>query len=263
MEISDWIPSITTSSLLLFIVWLSRKLIITRLTNSVKHEYDKKLEALKVELKEKTAQIEAIRSGALSGVINRQSYIYTRQIEAIDQIWGSVVDMGSAKSIASEISLYNYKETALQMDKQPQLKQVFEMMNKNFDVKCLSTSVANKARPFITDLVWAYYSAYIVILSYYHVKAVLLEKGLGKEELINENKVHEVLIRAFPDDASDIVDYGFGDFHQFLDKLENLLLSEIKNIMLGVKANEDSINQALQIIKAVEDLEAEVTSHST
>lgn len=72
----DWIPAISTTSLLAIVLWLGRNLIITRLTNSVRHEYDQKIETLKASLKKseesfkaelqaKASQIDALRSGAL------------------------------------------------------------------------------------------------------------------------------------------------------------------------------------------------------
>ena len=39
----DWFPAITTTALLVIALWLSRKLIVTRLTRSVTFEFDEKL----------------------------------------------------------------------------------------------------------------------------------------------------------------------------------------------------------------------------
>lgn len=47
----DWFPAISTTSLLVIALWLGRNLLITRLTNSVRHEYDEKLETIKAILK--------------------------------------------------------------------------------------------------------------------------------------------------------------------------------------------------------------------
>ena len=47
--IVEWFPSISTSAILALALWLSRNLIATRLTKSVQHEFDTKLEALRAE----------------------------------------------------------------------------------------------------------------------------------------------------------------------------------------------------------------------
>ena len=46
----DWIPAVSTTTLLAGVLWLARNLIATRLTNSVRHEYDEKLVTLNAKL---------------------------------------------------------------------------------------------------------------------------------------------------------------------------------------------------------------------
>jgi hypothetical protein len=105
----DWIPAISTTGLLALALWLSRNLIITRLSNSVKYDYDTKIESLrsdlrrkeemfKSELAAKASQIEALRSGALSVAANRQAAIFERQLVAIEKLWEAMVSLGPAKS---------------------------------------------------------------------------------------------------------------------------------------------------------------------
>ena len=90
----NWIPALSTTSLLVIMLWLFRKIISAYLTNIVRHEYDKKIESLrttlrqseesfKAELMAKESQIDALRSGALSGIVNRQAAFYERQIVAV------------------------------------------------------------------------------------------------------------------------------------------------------------------------------------
>lgn len=84
MTIIDWLlSSLTTAALIGAAAFLSRHLILTRLKASVGHEFNEKLETLRAELRKseeafkadlraKESQIEALRSGALSGMASRQ-----------------------------------------------------------------------------------------------------------------------------------------------------------------------------------------------
>ena len=56
-QLSNWIPALTTTSLFGVALWLARTLIMTRLRNSVKNEFDSKLEVLRSELKSKEARL--------------------------------------------------------------------------------------------------------------------------------------------------------------------------------------------------------------
>ena len=107
-QITNWIPALTTTSLFGAALWLARSLIITRLKNSVKNEFDSKLEVLRSELKSKGAEIESLRSGAMSGLITRQGALYQRKLQAIDQIWSSVKELEKAKYISSTLASLNF-----------------------------------------------------------------------------------------------------------------------------------------------------------
>ena len=100
--ITEWIPTITTSSILGIVAWLSRSLIITRLTNSVKHEFDAKIENLKSDLNAKETEIESLRNGAMAGLMTRQSALYQRQLKAIDELWHSFKELEKAKHISGK-----------------------------------------------------------------------------------------------------------------------------------------------------------------
>jgi hypothetical protein len=97
MSVFDWIPALSTTSLFAAVLWLLRSVISTRLRASVQHEFNEKVETLKTDLRKseesfkadlrsKEAQIEALRSGALSGLTSRQAALDARRIQAVDQL---------------------------------------------------------------------------------------------------------------------------------------------------------------------------------
>jgi hypothetical protein len=102
-QLAGWIPSLKITSLFGGALWLARSLIMTRLKNSVKNEFDSKLEVLRSELTSKGAQIESLRSGAMSGLLTRQGALYQRKLQAIDQIWSSVKELEKAKYISTTL----------------------------------------------------------------------------------------------------------------------------------------------------------------
>jgi len=77
MELIHWLPAITVTGLFAAALWLGRALISTRLKASVQHEFNERLETLRMELRateeklkgqlrEREAEISALRSGALA-----------------------------------------------------------------------------------------------------------------------------------------------------------------------------------------------------
>lgn len=92
-----WIPSLITTGLLAFALWLGRKLIVTRLAKSVEHEFNTKLEAVRAEFREKDellkadlrlkeSEIAALRGGAMTAMASRQMAVDKRRLEAVDQL---------------------------------------------------------------------------------------------------------------------------------------------------------------------------------
>lgn len=194
----DWIPALSTTALLALVLWLLRNLVITRLTNSVSHEYDKKIENLKTalreseeafksELKAKESQIDALRSGALSGVVTKQTALYQRQILAVEQIWGAIISLAGAKGISKMMAVIKFDVAATEAANNPRFREMFAKMGGAFDMEKLRTNEASKSRPFISALAWAYYSAYEAIIVHAVIKWKTLEFGLDKDLAPREN----------------------------------------------------------------------------
>lgn len=102
MTFFGWVVSTFSSAgLIAALAWLFRNAIETRLRASVQHEFNEKLETFradlrkseetfKADLRAKESQIEALRGGALSGLVSRQTVLDKRRLEAIEQLWDAI-----------------------------------------------------------------------------------------------------------------------------------------------------------------------------
>jgi len=170
-----WIPAVTTTALLALALWLFRNLIITRLTESVSYEYDKKIESLRTtlrqseeafrsELRAKESQIDALRTGALSGIINKHAALYHRQILAVEHIWDAIVSLAPVKGISGMMAVDKFDVAAKEVAKNPRFREVFAIIDGAFDMNKVRFIEASKSRPFISSLAWAFYAAYEAIV---------------------------------------------------------------------------------------------------
>lgn len=262
----DWIPAISTSTLLGFVAYLSRNLIITRLTNAVKHEYDGKIESLKstlreneesfkAELKAKEAQIDSLRCGALSSLANRQTVLYNRQLKATEQLWGAVSSLWAAKSATSIMATLNFEAVAKEASMNPRLREIFKQLGKGYDIKKLQPIDAHKIRPFVSPMAWAFYSAYEAIIILAVMKLNMIQLGVDKDFSSSEETIKLVKI-ALPHQEEYIKKFGSKGLHLLLDELETNILHEIDTMLQGEKSDKDSIEQAALIIKESERLMA-------
>ena len=66
----NWLPAITTTGVFAVALWLCKKLIATRLTKSVEHEFNEKLEKIRADLRASEELLKAeLRAGKRDHVI--------------------------------------------------------------------------------------------------------------------------------------------------------------------------------------------------
>ena len=249
----DWLPSITTTTLLGAALWLCRNVLLQRLQNSVRHEFDEKLENIRSKIREKESQIEALRSGVLDGVSHRQAILYERKLKATEEIWAAVSSMAGAKQISEIMSQIKFEAAAKESEKNPQAREIFKAVGKSFDPEKIDALSAFRARPFVSKLVWAYYSAYKAIISQSILRLEALKAGWGQDFSKSEEMV-ALVKAALPHHGQHIERYGRENVHYFLDELETKILSEIENILKGKLDDNESLNTAANILKAADAL---------
>lgn len=258
-QLANWIPALTTTSLFGAALWLARSLIMTRLQNSVKNEFDSKLEVLRSELKSKEAQIESLRSGAMSGLITRQEALYQRKLQAIDQIWGSVKELEKGKYLSSTLATLKFEACAKEPARNPKFREFIETISGNFDLTSMDMSGSKLARPFLTPLAWAYYSAYSSVITQAVAVMQILKIGVDDaEKFLNFENTNGLLKTVLPSRAEYINEHGMAVHHYLLDEIEQLLLMELKNIQDGHEDDKDNTKRAAAINKEVDKVANEV-----
>ena len=225
---------------------------ITSIIENIKYEYNENLEILKAELKTKDSQIKALRDGALTGVLNRQTSIYNRQLNAIDELWSVIVELIPAKGISSTLSILPYEEMAPKAEKDQRFRDLFsDISNFNMEKLPTITNKALKTKPFLSILTWAYYSAYEAILIDSVAKHHMLKSGIniGTQDFTHASKLIKI---ALPHQKEYIDKYGSKVFHNLLNELENNILTSFEITIEGKELDKDALKKASEIIKETE-----------
>ena len=257
---SDWLPATVTTGALATALWLARKVIITRLTHSVQYEFEAKLESIRSQLREseerikadlraKEAEIATLRSGALTALANRQVAIDKRRLEAVDQLWTAVVTLARTKAVASLLAVVNFEKTAARAEREPKLRTMFEAVATGFNVTNLDLSGAEKARPFLSPMVWAVFSALRATSMHSVMQLNILKSGLPANGLIKDDEIAKLIKTVLPH-YTDLLDkYGSRSFHLILDALETKLLQEVELMMKGGESDKAAVAQAAEILR--------------
>lgn len=257
MTFFDWIFSTFSSAgLIAALAWLLRSSIETRLRASVQHEFNEKLEAFKADLRVKESQIEALRSGALSGLINRQVVLEKRRVEAIEQIWDAVEKLAPLKMPAYMMASVKYEEALKRAEQDQNVRKFFATIGNTCPPEKLQKTDAHRSRPFISELAWALFSAYQAILLGVVAKLQILKNGLPGD-LLKTDHVTITTKAALPAYSAYIDKYGDAGCCQLIDILETELLKELRRIITGEEADNVSVEQARKIMLAVSKIQEE------
>lgn len=265
MNLDLLIPGITTTGLLAVALWLGRNFLLTRLTRSVEHEFNRKLEdvraelriaeeRLKADLRAKEVEISALRAGALSALANRQAALDKRRLEAVDQIWSAVTALGPARALAASMSYIDFEVAAKAAEQDPKARQFFEMIGAGFDPKSMDLTEAVKARPFVSPMVWAVYSAMQAVIAHSIIRWHVLKGGLGTKDFANHEAIAKLIKSALPHYADYIDKQGPEGYYYVLEALDQRLLAEMRAMLSGTETDKAAIEQAAEILRTSEEV---------
>ena len=272
MSITDWIPTIGTVAGLGIVGWLLRNWISARLAKSVGFEFDRKLELLKAEhrtseerlradLRAKEAEIATLRVGAMTALSNRQIAVDKRRLDAIDQLWASVISLSKARGVSLMMSMLKFEAVAERAENDPKMRDFLKGIGGGFDLsKDLSLGDASKARPFVSPLAWAIFTAIVAIVSNGVMRWHVAQGGLGAEDFSDHSALANMIKAALPEYSSYVDEHGTSGLHSLVDKLELKLLEEFRVMMSGAEADRSSVQQAAEILKYSEELAKETTA---
>lgn len=254
MNFFDWIPSLTTTSLLAFALWMSRRLIETRLTRSVQHEFEVKIESLKADVRSREAEIEALRQGALAGLTSRNAALFKRRLDASDRLWSAVVELAPARGAAAWVSVVKFDAMLTEASRNPELRTIFNVLWKPLEGFAWPME-AYKERPFVSPLAWAIYLAYQAVLGMSATQLSQLRTGFKTSKPIFDVEKTATLLKAVLPHQSEYIDkWGASAFYYLLDELEDALIRELRRALETDESDQLSVAQASKILHAVEEV---------
>ncbi len=105
-----------------------------------------------------------------------------------------------------------------------------------------------KARPYISDLVWALFSAYEATIYGAIAKIFALKQGFSVDILKTDHTVDMIKV-ALPHHIEYIEKFGSSVGEYLLDELQSTLLNELKKTLEGKEDDKESIARAAAIME--------------
>ena len=254
-------------------IFVGRNWLKASIERGVQHGFDKKLEALKSELhnneeefkselRQKEAQINALRDGMLDGRAQRQVLIDKRRLEAVDGLWAGFMALAPLTMVSASMAVINFDVAAQEAPVSPNARKFFQVITGNQEdtFKKLSQTTPKKEQPFVSPLAWAYYSAYQAIVLGAYMRAKVLEFGVDNpQKILNEEPVKNLIKAALPHYNEYIDEYGPSGYHYLLEELEKSLLTELQKMIRGEEQAAADVEQAARIMDMLDKVKVRPT----
>jgi hypothetical protein len=250
-------------------VFAGRNWLKVRIERGVQHNFDVKMEGLRTELREneertksrlrdREAEISALRGAVLTGSAGRQSLLDKRRFEAVEKIWTAVNDFAHLRLLSEMMAHLDFKQMSNELD-HPSMRQFVGVLEKTApSIDQMKKNVARDEQPFVTEIAWAYFLAYKSILMGSYLRLQTLKAGVkDADKYMKKDPTKKILLAALPHQAEFIEQNDPEMYHFLLEEIEGNLLIELRKILDGVDADQVSIQRSKNIIKAVKDVDRE------
>jgi hypothetical protein len=226
------------------------------------HGFNEKIERLRGEISQSEARLtaglqanqkewDALRDSSLSPVTSRRIALDARRLQAAEQLWSFAQDLGTLKAASSMLSVINYEALAKAASTKREIGQVFGTMFK-MDMSNPPAKDAAKLRPFVSEAMWAYFSALQAILMSAIVKWKMIEIGIEKPmDYISSEGIDKIIIAALPHQAEYVKKYDAQGHYHLIEELEGRLLAEMHNMLEGKSTDAETVAIVANVMKEV------------
>lgn len=253
MNFLDWaVYTVGTGTVLAGLAYLCRELIATRLKASVQHEFDVKVERLRGELKVAEANVQLLAGNVISGMMARQAELTRRRMEGIDTLWASWISLSALKFAVVVSSRLDFEAIRRAMPETEGLAKMLEELDKN-NIEQLDWNGGLKARPWVSPLAWAIYSAYtsIIATSIFRIKS----SKASIPDVLDDASVLAVVREALPERAAEIDKHGLIYVESYWQDLEAKLHAEFQAMLTRGDDDAAALQHAERILRAVKKLD--------
>jgi hypothetical protein len=256
---------LSSSALVAALHFLTREWLTTRLTNSIRHEYDQKLEVFKADLKAKsdvalvqlTADLERNAtqiSVAHASFSEGQKAAMARRLQAVDELWRWVVKFRKDRpAILGFLSLLSDDELRAQ-DTQNRVSE-YTVGVKWESFLPLVNSDIEATRPYIGEQAWATVWAYRAIMLRISYLALEARSDLSLLHWVSDQGILDILSAVVtPEEFKEYSGLRVGRIGWITTNMEAKILSAAHGVISGEQLGTASLKQAMELQKMAANL---------
>jgi len=247
-------------------IWLSKNWIAKRLSSDIQLENDAKLEEIRSDLKHTKDKLSDIASAGNQAYATVHAGLLPHKIEAINAIWSSTLKWNEMSTVSMYVCVLSdewIRENGSHPNTVKSFKDMLKPPNDMAFVK--ERNSVESYRPFVSNRIWALYSAYNSFYASRIIRAGLLTmpdidhigifSKIDERGLVKESATQEIL-KLY--DAN-IID-GTNSYLKFLSEE---LINEFEAELSGKKDSNRAAINAKEILNAADNLLDSVSKRTT
>lgn len=260
MEVSELISQTWAAILVAIVVFFSKNYLAKRITGAIEHKFNKDLETLRSEIRQREKEIDLLRVKVLDGFQHWQSEMQSRRFEAVQCIWSAVINLAPLKTQSKILSRIHFDKAVEACEKDVQVRENFGLLVKDIDID-KSYRIALEKRPFIDEYSWALFEAYSCILFDAFVRMKFLSGGLARaDKMMNTDHTIKIIETVLPHQKDFLHQFKESAFDHLLEEIEQKLLGELRKIVSGSEEDERRLERAKKIMESVKEDEVKSPS---
>jgi hypothetical protein len=256
------ISVLLSSGIVSFFIWLAKKRIATGIENSIKNEYDSKIENLKSEL----SISQSILSNSLINQTEGIKVTHEKRLNAIDFVWEDILKLEDfirplnyfdPITLANEVEKINKIKSELPESFQETISEAFESLQSD---KMLITATVHKKeieklRPYIGEKIWLLRFFYFAFLGrIVHLYETDYNKGLNLKHWMKDKLVLENLKTILSNEEIEFIyETEYGGINRGINMFKQKILKEISEITSGISIGKSSLENAVLLSKKLNE----------
>ena len=243
----------------------------------VNHQFDERLEAAKAEhrsqeelLKDALTQhrlkIEALQSGALSGLAARHVLLDKKRIEALESVWGAVAYMHPYHNLSvmcATIGFDQLSKAAKDVRNGAAIIESFLKMAPPFDELGKPGNPhyrIDQVQLFVPPLVWAMFDAYRSVIFLPMMMLISVKGGIDVSDMWGAARLQNLIKVALPDVQFDLGSRGAADLARVAGPLKTRLLAVTLESLENPATDTKSVERASEILRSAQALNLAATA---
>ncbi|HID3081128.1 TPA: hypothetical protein ACXGIH_004295 [Klebsiella pneumoniae] len=258
-----WIVStITSAGFLAAIAFLMRDTLTRFFTKSIEHQFEKKIEKFRSEIRAEEKELDQIRALIVSARRDRDSGLQAKRFEAAEKLLESRKFLLQFYGLVDIVKIINFDELLKNHDKN-KVKEFVDSLIKPYDIdnKLVEYKEYDHSLPklYLSERVVAFFEVYKQIVM--HAVTIMKLISVGAYKNYNDLK-SESLVKAIQelDPSTKVAFDKYGDMHAFsyINYFYDGVMNELRNDLFGSDTMKKDAELAVRLLVDANNAQSKV-----